>query len=88
MTARMVVTHRRYTKAEKDAYRARVAKRRRPRVWLNGRDITDLLTEFKLEPWQSYVLEQYDFVVNRDGKAFSAYHAVDLAPLIPRNGVL
>lgn len=43
MTARMVAVHRRYTKAEKEAYRARVAKRRGPRVWLNGVDISDVL---------------------------------------------
>lgn len=55
----MIADRRRYTKAQKDAYRARVANRRRsPRVWLNGRDITDLLKDFKLDAWQSYALNE------------------------------
>lgn len=97
MTARMIVDRRRYTKAQKDAYRARAAKRRRPRVWLNGQDITDLLAEFKLDAWQSYfiteALKTYDVVVGRDGSVLSRHHFADqmgrrVPTIDPRGGVL
>ncbi len=40
MTTHMVVSHRRYTKADKQAYRARGKKRRGlRRVWINGRQV-------------------------------------------------
>jgi hypothetical protein len=88
MTAHMVAVHRRYTKAEKEAYRARVAKRRGPRVWLNGVDISDMLSDFKLEPWQSHVLDTYFKQPVKRRHHFGDRMGFRVPTIIPRGGVL
>jgi hypothetical protein len=50
MTSKQVTTWRRYTAAEKKAYRARELKRRTPQVWINGVNVTKLVSNFSVGP--------------------------------------